>query len=229
MTTKDQKIILLTGVTHGLGKALALRFIEHGHIIAGCGRTASEIDRLSTDYPDSFFKVVDIANFEAVQRWGKETIENVGCPDLLINCAGILNVPAELWEIPSDEFEQVIKINIIGSWNVIRSLVPCMIQKHSGVIVNFSSGLGHHGSALVGPYCASKFAIEGMSQSLAQELPKGMAAVAFSPGVINTAMLRKYLSESANTAELPDTWSKRVAPFLLQLGQKDNGKSLEAP
>ena len=87
-------------------------------------------------------------------------------------------------------FPQVIDVNLKGMANVIRHFVPAMVKNKSGVIVNFSSGWGRSTDAEVAPYCATKWAIEGLTQALAQELPPGMAAVPLNPGIINTGMLR---------------------------------------
>jgi len=95
--------------------------------------------------------------------------------------------------------------------------------------VNFSSGWGRSVDAEVAPYCASKWAIEGMTLALAQELPSGMAAVALNPGIINTEMLQSCFGASARSYPSPDDWVKMAVPFLLELGPKDNGKQLEVP
>jgi NAD(P)-dependent dehydrogenase (short-subunit alcohol dehydrogenase family) len=101
-----------------------------------------------------------------------------------------------------------------------------MVAAKKGVIVNFSSGWGRSTSAEVAPYCASKFAIEGLTKALAQELPKGMAAVPFNPGVIDTDMLRQAWSDGAASYPKAEEWAKVAAPFILGLGPKDNGKSV---
>jgi NAD(P)-dependent dehydrogenase (short-subunit alcohol dehydrogenase family) len=120
-------------------------------------------------------------------------------------------------------------VNIKGVANVIRHFVPAMVARGSGVIVNLSSGWGRSTSPEVAPYCASKFAIEGLTKSLAQELPAGMAAVALNPGVIDTAMLRQCWSDGASSYPKADAWAETAGPFILGLGPKDNGKSLSVP
>jgi len=110
--------------------------------------------------------------------------------------------------------------------NVIRRFVPAMVERGTGVIVNLSSGWGRSTSPEVAPYCASKYAIEGLTKSLAQELPGGMAAIPLNPGVIDTDMLRQAWADGAAAYVKADEWAETAAPFLLQLGPKDNGKSL---
>jgi len=107
--------------------------------------------------------------------------------------------------------------------------VPAMVSRKSGVIVNLSSGWGRSTAPEVDPYCASKYAIEGLTLAMAQELPKGMAAIPLNPGIIATDMLRSTWGEGADEYPSAEQWAKKAAPFLLNLGAKDNGKSLSAP
>ena len=109
---------------------------------------------------------------------------------------------------------------------VIRAFVPAMITRGTGVIVNLSSGWGRSVSPEVAPYCASKWAIEGLTQALAAELPAGMAAVPLNPGVIDTEMLRQCWSDEASAYPKADAWAKVAAPFILGLNAKHNGQSL---
>jgi len=97
------------------------------------------------------------------------------------------------------------------------------------VVVNFSSGWGRATAAEVAPYCATKWAIEGLTQAFAQELPPGMAAVPLNPGIIDTDMLRSCFGEDAGSYLSPEEWAEKAVPFLLKLGAKDNGKALTVP
>jgi NAD(P)-dependent dehydrogenase (short-subunit alcohol dehydrogenase family) len=101
-----------------------------------------------------------------------------------------------------------------------------MVARKSGVIVNFSSGWGRSTAAEVAPYCATKWAIEGLTRALAQELPDGMAAIPLDPGIINTDMLQSCFGSSAGSYPNADEWSQTAVPFLLKLGPKHNGKPL---
>src|SRR5205823_2582584 len=133
---------------------------------------------------------------------------------------------ARLWGVPAEEFSQVIDANIKGTANVIRHFVPAMLPKKNGVIVNFSSTWGRVTSPEVAPYCATKFAVEGLTQALAQELPKGMATVALNPGVINTDILRSCFGPGAEAYPTADVWAEQAVPFILGLGPRHNGQSL---
>jgi NAD(P)-dependent dehydrogenase (short-subunit alcohol dehydrogenase family) len=169
---------------------------------------------------------VDVSDPIVVAEWAASVLGTIGPPDLLINNAALMNNPAPLWEIPVDEFNALIDVNVRGVFNVIRGFVPAMVKRRNGVIVNLSSGWGRSTSPDVAPYCATKYAVEGLTLALAQELPKGMAAVPLNPGVIDTDMLRQAWAEGASAYPKAEAWAKRAAPFLLGLGAKDNGRSL---
>jgi NAD(P)-dependent dehydrogenase (short-subunit alcohol dehydrogenase family) len=230
MATTPARRIVLTGATRGLGRALTEQFIALGHRVFGCSRSSADIRELRRRFPvPNRFEVVDVTDAPAVERWAAQVLTWGEAPDLLLNNAAIINRNAPLWEIPADEFDLLVDINVKGVANVIRAFVPAMIARGRGVIVNFSSGWGRSTSPDVAPYCASKFAIEGLTKSLAQELPAGLAAVPLNPGVIDTDMLRVSFGEQAGAYISPAAWSEKAAPLLLRLGPADNGKSLSVP
>jgi NAD(P)-dependent dehydrogenase (short-subunit alcohol dehydrogenase family) len=224
------RVIVLTGCTRGLGRALVPHFLAAGHAVAGCGRSKTHIADTTKALADaasrSTFTAVDVRDFVAVKAWAEAVLARFGQPDLLVNNAAVMNTPAPLWAVPADEFDHLIDVNVKGVANVIRAFVPAMVARKSGVVVNLSSGWGRSTSPEVAPYCASKYAVEGMTLALAQELPKGMAAVPLNPGVIDTDMLRQAWADGASAYPAAEEWAVRAAPFLLQLGPKDNGKSL---
>jgi NAD(P)-dependent dehydrogenase (short-subunit alcohol dehydrogenase family) len=220
------KRIVLTGVTRGLGRAMAEEFAARGHTVCGCGTSKKAVEELRKRLsPPHRFAVVDVSDEAAVARWADAVLAD-GPPDLLINNAAVMNEPARLWKVPAEEFNRLVAVNINGATNVIRHFVPAMVARKSGVIINFSSGWGRSVSPKVAPYCASKFAIEGLTKALAEELPDGMAAVPLNPGIINTDMLRRAWSEGANAYPSPESWAKRAVPFILAIAAKDNGHSL---
>jgi NAD(P)-dependent dehydrogenase (short-subunit alcohol dehydrogenase family) len=224
------KTILITGVSRGLGRAMAEEFIRLGHVVAGCGRSEKEIARLQKQFPaPNDFAVVDVADDSQVAAWAKRVLKSHAAPDLLLNNAALMNRTAPLWQVSAAEFSDVIDVNIKGVANVIRHFVPAMIKQGRGVIVNFSSGWGRSTDAEVAPYCATKWAIEGLTQSLAQELPPGMAAVPLNPGIIDTDMLRSCWSAGASNYPTADEWAKIAVPFLLKLNASNNGEQLSVP
>ena len=220
------RTILITGVTKGLGRALAEWYVANGHTVIGCGRSAEVLNLRFTHPAPHDFTALDVVEENKVALWAEHVLATHGAPDLLINNAALMNDPAPLWRITSREFNKLIDVNIKGVANVIRHFVPAMVARGTGVIVNFSSGWGRGTAAEFAPYCASKFAIEGLTKALAQELPAGMAAVPLNPGVINTDMLRQCWSEGAADYPKAEAWAQTAAPFILALGAKDNGQSV---
>lgn len=219
--------IVITGVTRGLGRALAEFYINAGHTVIGCGRSGDAIfDLRMTHAAPHDFAVVDVALDTKVSIWAAKVVENNSPPDLLINNAAVMNRLAPLWEQDDREFTKLVDANIRGVANVIRHFVPAMVAAKRGVVVNLSSGWGRSVSADVAPYCMSKWAIEGLTKALAEELPEGMAAVALNPGTIDTEMLRACWAEGAASSPKAAVWVRQAAPFILQLGPKDNGRSL---
>ncbi|HQR05723.1 MAG TPA: SDR family NAD(P)-dependent oxidoreductase [Gemmatales bacterium] len=225
-----QRTILMTGVTRGLGRALVDRFIEKNCILWGCGRSVEHIQTLSKQYPSPHaFAVVDVASDKDVERWVTPLIQQYGVPDLLINNAALMNRLAPLWEIAANEFDPLIDVNIKGVANLIRHVVPAMIERSSGIIINMSSGWGRSTSSEVAPYCASKYAIEGLTKALADDLPDGLAAIPLNPGIIDTDMLRTCFQESAGHYPDAKHWSYQAADYILALGATDNGLSRTIP
>lgn len=222
----SNKTVLITGVTRGLGLAMAEGFIAAGHHVIGSGRTEETIGQLVKKYPAHSFRVVDTANWGSVQSWCEQITADGIVPDILINNAGIINTNAPLWEVPVAEFSDVIDVNVKGVYHVIQQFVPRMIQSGGGVIVNFSSGWGRGVAADVAPYCASKWAIEGLSKALAAELPESMVSVALNPGIINTEMLQSCFGDQAAECPAPQEWAQVAVPMILGIGVSDNGGSL---
>lgn len=219
--------IVITGVTKGLGRALAEEFIAGGHTVMGCGRSGDAIFDLRMTYGAPHdFSVLDVSLDSKVSIWAAKILENDNPPDLLINNAAVMNRLSPLWEQDDREFTKLVDANIRGVQNVIRHFVPAMVAKKRGVIVNLSSGWGRSVAPEVAPYCMSKWAIEGLTKALAEELPKGMAAIPLNPGVIDTEMLRSCWADGAASYPKAGAWAKSAAPFILKLGAKDSGKSL---
>ena len=224
------KRIVITGVTRGIGRGLTEEFARLGHTVIACGRSADPVAALQSALGQPHdIAAVDVIDDRAVADWAKRVLAVHGAPDLLINNAAIINRNSRLVDVPAAEFDAVIDINIKGVANVTRHFAPAMIERNHGVIVNLSSGWGRSTSPDVAPYCATKWAIEGLSKAMADELPGGMACVPLSPGVVNTEMLQSCFGGGADTARKPDAFAKVAAPFLLALGPKDNGQSLTVP
>ena len=226
----DVRRILLTGCSRGLGRAMVAGFAERGHTVIGCCRSEAAVAELRGQYPSPHrFDVVDVTDDAAVARWAESVLAEGDPPDLLLNNAGVINANEVLWKVSLEDFNQVIDVNINGVFHVLRHFVPAMVERNRGVIVNFSSGWGRSVSPEVAPYCATKWAIEGLTRALADELPSGMAAIPLNPGIINTEMLQSCFGSHASSYPSAAKWAARSVPFLLKLGANDNGDPLIAP
>ena len=230
MARNQPKLIVLTGATRGLGLAMVEKFIELGHTVLGCGRSREGVENLRRKYrPPHEFAAVDVAQEHLVEPWAARLLSSHGAPDLLINNAAVINKNAPLWQVPAEEFDRLMDINVKGVANVIRHFVPAMVARKAGIIVNFSSGWGRSVAPDVGPYCASKFAVEGLTLALAEEVVRPMAAVPLNPGVIDTDMLRSCFGGTASRYPSPAKWVEKAVPFILALNSRDNGKPLTIP
>ena len=226
----SERIIVVTGATRGLGRALVEAFVAAGHRVAGCGRNADQIAELDANFGEgNLFGALDVTSSSSVRAFAERVFAEMGTPTLLINAAAMMNKMAPLWAIPEVEFVRTMNINVCGTVNVIRAFVPKMVEAKAGAIVNLSAGYGRNAAARVGPYCASKYAVEGLSKSLAAELPAGMACVPLNPGIIDTDMLQGAMGAGAKKFWSAGAWAKKAAPFILELAAKDNGRSLDCP
>ena len=221
------KIVCISGCSRGLGEAMAIEFSSRGWRVAGGARTTDSLDKLRSSLStDNHLQVLDVTIPGQVDSFSSQVIEKLGCPDLLVNNAGIINSNAKLKDVSPEEFAQVLSTNLGGTHNMIRAFLPFMEKKGEGVIVNFSSYWGSSTAPEVGPYCASKWGVEGLTRSLAQELPSGLSAVALNPGIINTDMLRSCFGEQAASYESPAAWAKKATDCLTGLGASDNGETV---
>lgn len=230
MSESDGRIIVLSGATRGLGRAMVTGFVARGHTLLGCGRSADVVADLRQIHSAPHeFAALDVADDNAVRDWATGLIERHGAPDLLVNNAALMNQPAPLWEVDAAEIDALLAVNLGGTVNLIRHFLPAMIASGRGVVVNISSGWGRATAPEVAPYCMTKWGIEGLTQALASELPRGLAAVAVNPGIIATDMLRRCWGSGADVYDDPDTWARSAVDFLLELGPADNGRSRDVP
>ena len=221
------KLVCISGCSKGLGRAMAIEFHSRGWRVAGGARNAEALEKLDKEIGDlCFFQAFDVSKSGEVENFAQSVEENLGVPDLLVNNAGIINKNAPLTQISPEEFASVLSINLGGIHNMIRSFVPRMEKQGHGIIANFSSYWGQSTAPEVGPYCASKWGVEGLSRSLAQELPSGLTSVAFNPGIINTDMLRSCFGETATSYEKPESWVKKAVNALERICPSDNGKTI---
>lgn len=221
------RTVVITGVAQGLGRALAEEFMAQSHRVIGCDVDGAAIAAFQQQHRVAHsFAVVDITDATEVEGWVKQWISDFP-PDLLINNAGVMHPLAPLWEIPSAVCERTLNVNLCGTVNVLRAVLPAMVAQRRGMVITISARWGRVGAAGAAPFCASKWAVEGLTQALAQELPAGMGAVTLSPGAINTqALATIYGPEKAAGFMAPDVWAGQAVPYLLQLSPELSGQAL---
>ncbi len=225
-----KRCVLITGVSRGLGRELCLRMIDAGHTVVGVARSQEAIEALRNEFPGTHrFDSLDVSNSEQVKAWADDVTASGLVPDLILNNAAVVNELKQVWRIEPDEFQKVMQVNVLGSFYVLRYLLPAMIRQKKGIIVNFSSGWGRTAAAKVSPYCASKWAVEGMTQAIAEELPPTMGVVTLHPGIIQTDTLTASFGESASLYPTPQEWAKVAVPYVLGIEPSDNGKQLSVP
>ena len=200
MRLKD-KVAIITGGSRGIGYATAEAFIREGAIViitASSPVTAGKaVDQLKQNYPDANVSGIapDLSSLEAVTRAFREVADRHGRIDILVNNAGVsertpfLNYTEEI-------YDKVMDLNIKGVFNATRAAVEYMAAQGSGVILNTSSMVSIYGQPSGFTYPASKFAVNGMTVSLARELgPKGIRVNAVAPGITETDMMRAVPKE----------------------------------
>lgn len=188
------KTAIITGAGKGLGKAMSLALAAEGVHLGLIGRTAADLELLQEEIGKGYSDVkvytaqADVANYTAVQAAVASLMTSLPGVDILINNAGILRVGGFL-DLPEAEWEEVFRINVFGSYYMVRAVLPYMITQGSGDIINISSTAGLKGSANLSAYGASKAAVSNMSEALMQEVRKKNIRVStVFPSTISTSM-----------------------------------------
>jgi len=226
----DDRVILVTGGSRGIGFATALAFVKQGARVAFCGQDAPRLAAAEKTLATSgtvFAAIADIGDRRQVNALVESTRRRLGDIDVLVNNAG------RLWgglfaEQPPETIDQVLDSNIKGVMYTTRAVLPDMLARGTGVIINVASGAGLTGYAGLASYCASKFAVVGFTESLAQEVvTRGVRVYAVCPGAVDTDMQRQYSGTRVGIAP------ERVAEKILSLaGPRSpirSGSCLEIP
>lgn len=224
------KVIFITGASKGIGKAIALSLSKE-HIVVLFARNESnlkEVEKLITQYGGSCFCLVgDVTKEQDVSNAISKTIEKFSSIDVLINNAG-LGIYKRIDELTLEEFTQVMDTNMVGSFLMTKYTVPHMIAKKQGQIINISSVAGLNGFKGGAAYAASKFALNGFTESLREDVKEfGIAVTAVCPGGVNTKFggsssdktSRPYLLEPEDVAH--------TIQYLVQESETANTKFIE--
>ena len=189
---EENKVALITGGTRGIGKAIAKKFAENGYdLIINYVSENTDLEKLKKDINSNseiLFVRANVGDFNSCEELVKKAIEKFGKIDVLVNNAGITRDNL-IMRMKEEDFDKVINTNLKGTFNVTKNVVPYMMKKRSGKIVNISSVVGVSGNAGQCNYAASKAGIIGFTKSIAKELAsRNILANCVAPGFIDTDM-----------------------------------------
>ena len=193
MTFKNKKIIL-TGASSGIGLELLRYLIENKADVFAASRRQNEI--LADDEKMCQFDIIDLTNESEVEQYVDRITSSAGKIDILINNAGVAQDLSLVEESGYEEFQSVIKDNVMTTFNMIKYVLPIMKKQNSGIIINVSSRSGRRGVPRLSAYCAAKFAVRGLTESVAKEVENNnIRCISISPGGVNTEMRRKLFGD----------------------------------
>ncbi len=229
--TDMDRIVVITGSTRGIGFSTATEFLRSGdQVVIFCRHrkhVAKAINQLSGfgQRQNILGLVGDVRNERDVKRIVAQSLKQFGRTDILINNAGIAAYE-ELEKMTQREWDDILDTNLKGCFLFMRRVVPVMKKEGTGVIINISSGLDVSGEANFSAYCASKFGVIGLTQSVADETADtGLRIYALLPGAVNTKLNRDLDLGMAPTDLLsPEHVAKRI--FELAEGKRKSGQSV---
>ncbi|KIO77093.1 hypothetical protein TH53_11195, partial [Pedobacter lusitanus] len=216
----EQKVWLVTGVSGGLGKELAKKIHESGDIIIGTVRNEEDKKRFELDFPERSKAVfLDLADTAAMSAVVAESLKAFGKIDVLVNNAGY-GLFGFVEEATEAELRHQIDISFIGVWKLIKEVLPSMRKRGKGHIIQISSRVGIAAGTGGGLYAAGKFALEGMSEALAQEVaPFGIKVTLAEPGPLRTDFFGRSVVFTAE--EIPEY--KSAVADIRERSRKVNG------
>ena len=192
METLQGKVALVTGAGKGIGRAVALALAAEGVNVGLLARTDSDLQSLAAEMATHGVKtcsvVADVADRAAMEAAAAQIAQELGPVDILINNAGIGHF-AKFMEMEPAQWEHIIQVNLMGTYYATRAVLPDMIARQTGDIINISSTAGQRGAAGTSAYSASKFAVLGLTESLMQEVRKHNIRVsALTPSTVATPL-----------------------------------------
>lgn len=192
MESLKGKIALVTGAGKGIGRAIAVALANEGVHLGLLARTAKDLEDLAAEITgkgvNCSVAVADVSNMQEVNSAVEKINKELGQVDILINNAGIASF-GKFLELQPAEWENIIRVNLLGVYFVTRAVLPQMIERKTGDIINISSTAGQRGAALTSAYSASKFGVIGLTESLMQEVRKhNIRVTALTPSTVVTEL-----------------------------------------
>lgn len=211
MQLKD-KVALITGGGRGIGRAIAIGYAAEGAKVVITARSQDQLDEvtdvISAQGGDVLAVQADIRNRAEVAHLVQKTVEKYGQIDILVNNAGI-NPRGFFLDTTDEEWDEVWKINVMGVVHCCRAVLPIMQQQGSGNIINIGSGMGQVGHANLSIYCASKAALHGLTQAIAEEVwEDGIIANVLIPGPVKTELSRPVWEGDKIFRAQSDPWKE---------------------
>lgn len=194
MTDLKNKNALITGAGKGIGKAIAIALAKEGVNVILVSRTQSDLDEVATEVTklgvQSVALAADVSDIDSVNEAVAEALDKFKTIDILINNAGIAAF-GKILEMEPQAWERIIQVNLMGTYYTTRAVLPNMIARQTGDIINISSTAGLKGNASTSAYSASKFAVLGLTESLMQEVRKhNIRVTALTPSTVATEMAK---------------------------------------
>ena len=187
MKAFENKIVVLTGASSGIGYSLLNYFIKEGARVYGSSRNERELTTESKQ--ECNFELLDLADELNVEKYVKTILQKENRIDILINNAGVAHNLALVEEINSEMLNSVVRDNLLPTFNMMKYIIPIMKKNNSGTIINISSRAGRRAVPKLSAYTAAKFAVRGLTESVAKELQDtGIKCISISPAGVNTGM-----------------------------------------
>jgi len=230
----DGAVAIITGASRGLGRALASRFAKEGARVVMCSRNAAAVEEAAREIRRGGAEVValkaDVAAERDVDRLISTTLKTFARIDVLVNNAGILTPRAPLQQVRVTDWDISMAVNLRGPFLCMRAVLPHMLAKRQGSIINISSGAGKREAPQWGPYAVSKFGIEGLTLVAAGETRgSGVRVNAVNPGGTRTAMrAAAYPDEDPMTLPSPNEITGIFVYLASDASRKVTGQSLDA-
>jgi NAD(P)-dependent dehydrogenase (short-subunit alcohol dehydrogenase family) len=224
---------IVTGSGRGIGREAAILLARRGVNVVVCSRTQGEIDEtveaLKKIRPSVLGIKCDVSDSAQVANLVKKAAERFGSIDILVNNAGIFTVK-KLVETSEKEWDEILAVNLKGSFLCCTAALPYMLRSNSGAIVNVSSGAGKAGFDSLSAYCASKFGMMGLTESLAWEVAgHNIKVMAICPGEVATRMQEddpEYYRENKDRMLEPEDVAAKIVDMIFDSKYR-NGQSVD--